>query len=226
MKNKKIQWHPAFVAAMDLELADDRQYLTFQKEYNLNTRPLQIDLLIEKKSDASPIENEIGKLFRMYNIVEYKSPADGLGIDDYYKSTAYAALFKAYGKTDNEIDETEVTLTLIRESKPEKLLHYFRERGYTVAQSYRGIYYIGNKTLFATQVIVSSELNSNAHVWLRALSGKLKKNDFHALLSRMECLTGKHEKEMADSVFQISVSANYNVPYKVDTARKRDCLKC
>ena len=33
MNNKKIQWHPAFVAAMDLELADDRQYLTFQKEY-------------------------------------------------------------------------------------------------------------------------------------------------------------------------------------------------
>ena len=49
MKAAKIQWHPGFVAAMNLEFAKNRQDLIFEKEYNLNTKPLEIDLLVIKK---------------------------------------------------------------------------------------------------------------------------------------------------------------------------------
>ena len=49
MKDKKIQWHPGFVAAMNLEFAQDRTGLIFEKEYNLNTKPLEVDLLVIKK---------------------------------------------------------------------------------------------------------------------------------------------------------------------------------
>lgn len=52
MEDIKIQWHPGFVAAMGLELMEDRDGLIFQKEYNLNTKPLEVDLLIIRK-DAS-----------------------------------------------------------------------------------------------------------------------------------------------------------------------------
>ena len=51
MKNTVIQWHPGFVAAMNLELADNREFFIFEKEYNLNTKPLEIDLLIIKKEE-------------------------------------------------------------------------------------------------------------------------------------------------------------------------------
>ena len=33
MKKKKIQWHPAFVAAMRLEFAGDREQLDFKSEF-------------------------------------------------------------------------------------------------------------------------------------------------------------------------------------------------
>lgn len=33
MKDMKIQWHPGFVAAMNLELARNRDDLVFEKEY-------------------------------------------------------------------------------------------------------------------------------------------------------------------------------------------------
>lgn len=46
MSDIKIQWHPGFVAAMDLELAENRADLIYEKEYNLNTKPLEIDLLV------------------------------------------------------------------------------------------------------------------------------------------------------------------------------------
>ena len=96
MNSKKIQWHPGFVAAMNLEFALSRDGLVFQKEYNLNTRPLAVDLLIIKKETFVQIDNEIGTIFRGHNIMEHKSPEDSLGVDDFYKSQAYAGLYKSY----------------------------------------------------------------------------------------------------------------------------------
>ena len=72
MKDIKVQWHPGFVAAMNLELAQNRDALVFEKEYNLNTKPLEIDLLVIKKEPSVLIANEIGRLFRGHNIMEYK----------------------------------------------------------------------------------------------------------------------------------------------------------
>lgn len=46
MKDTNIQWHPGFAAAMDLELRENRNDLQYEKEYNLNTKPLEVDLLI------------------------------------------------------------------------------------------------------------------------------------------------------------------------------------
>ena len=83
MNDTKIQWHPGFVAAMDLELREYRDGLVFEKEYNLNTKPLEIDLLIIKKEASVRISNEIGRLFRGHNILEYKSPDDHLDIDTF-----------------------------------------------------------------------------------------------------------------------------------------------
>lgn len=48
-KELKTQWHPAFVSAMKLELIEDAEYLDYTSEYNLNTKPLEMDLLIVKK---------------------------------------------------------------------------------------------------------------------------------------------------------------------------------
>jgi hypothetical protein len=96
MSSTKIQWHPGFAAAMNLELKEYRKDLIFEKEYNLNTKPLEIDLLIIKKEASVPIENDIGSFFRGHNILEYKSPEDSLDIDVFYKSEAYAGLYKSY----------------------------------------------------------------------------------------------------------------------------------
>ena len=70
MIDTKIQWHPGFIAAMNLELKEYRANLIFEKEYNLNTKPLEIDLLIIKKEADIRISNEIGEFFRGHNILE------------------------------------------------------------------------------------------------------------------------------------------------------------
>ena len=87
-KELKTQWHPAFVSAMKLELIEDAEYLDYTSEYNLNTKPLEMDLLIVKKEKDVEIKNEIGKIFRTHNIIEYKSPDDSMNLNTYMKVIA------------------------------------------------------------------------------------------------------------------------------------------
>ena len=62
LSDMDIQWHPGFYAAVDLELSANRTELDFQREFNLSKKPLQIDLLVIKKTGSARIENEIWRL--------------------------------------------------------------------------------------------------------------------------------------------------------------------
>lgn len=211
MRDRKVQWHPGFVAAMNLELAKNRDALVFEKEYNLNIKPLEIDLLVIKKESTVQIENEIGAFFLGHNIMEYKSPEDHLDIDTFYKVLAYAGLYKAYGETVDERKADDITVSLLRESRLEGLFRYFAEDGYSVSNPNKGIYYIEGKIMFPTQIVVTGELDKAEHTWLGALSEKLEKQDMTELLKKIRELTGKIDRELADSVLEVCIGANRQV---------------
>ncbi len=211
MNEIKIQWHPGFVAAINLELAENRDDLIYEKEYNLNTKPLEIDLLVIKKDKDVQISNEIGRMFRGHNILEYRSPEDRMDIDSFYKAGAYASLYKAYGETVDERKAEDITVSLVREAKPDGLFRYFREHKVEVSNPYPGIYYVLDGVLFFTQVIVTRELDEENHGWLKFLSDKLKKQEMEALLKRTRSLSGKLDRELADAVLEVSVKANREI---------------
>ena len=71
-----------------------------------------------------------------------------MNIDTFYKVNAYACLYKASSRRVNEIKSDNVTITLIRESKPEKLLRELEKEGFIIRNPYKGIYYTGSKTYF------------------------------------------------------------------------------
>ncbi|RKI37160.1 hypothetical protein D7V86_14490 [bacterium D16-51] len=214
MGSEEIQWHPPYVAAMNLELGEDRDKLVFIPEYTLNTGALKIDLFMENKGHGS-VRNDIGKIFRRYNIVEFKSPDDMLGIDVFIKVQGYACLFKAYGEKADGRKMEEITVSLIRWTKPDKLFGYFKEHGVEVENPCKGIYYIREMVLFPTQIIVTKELDSEKHRWLCALSGQLAEQDLRGLLTSISCLEGKMEKEYADSVLEVALRANRGLAEKL-----------
>ncbi len=211
MEDTKIQWHPAFIAAMNLEMADCRDSLRFDREYNLNVKPLVIDLLITKNQTDISINNEIGCIFRGHNIVEYKDPVDSLNIDVFFKIEGYACLYKSYGKTVDAIAENDITMTFVRENKPSGLFAYFQEHGYQVSNPFKGVYYITGNILFPAQIVVTKELKPELHVWLRALSGKLEKQDLQNLLEHMRQLTGKMDRGYAEAVLEAAFKANIQI---------------
>ncbi len=184
MEDTKIQWHPGFVAAMDMEFKEDREKLELESEHNLNKKPLEIDLLVIKKEKDSEIHNEIGRIFRGHNIMEYKSPKDQLDIDTFYKVSGYASLYKSYGKTVDGIKAEDVTISLLREAKPRELFNYFKTNNVKVEMPYKGIYYIQGISPFPAQVIVIKELGQEEHMWIKALTDKMKKTDLENLIEK------------------------------------------
>ena len=42
--DEKIQWHPAFDAALQIEFGEEAEYLEFDSEHLLSKKPMQIDV--------------------------------------------------------------------------------------------------------------------------------------------------------------------------------------
>jgi len=214
-KETRTQWHPAFCAAMRLELIENKADLDYNNEYNLNTKPIQMDLLVIKKSRDVEIKNEIGKIFRGHNIMEYKSPEDSLNVDTYVKVVGYACLYKASEVHAGDIDLEDITLTLVREGKPRELLKWFEKNDYEVREMYKGIYYVEKEGSFPIQVIVSGELSVENQKWLTALSNRLNPQDAERIVIQAEKLVQQDEKLYANSVLRVAVEENKAMFYKL-----------
>ena len=205
-KSQKLQWHPAFCSALRLELLEDAENLEFTDEFQLTEKPLQIDCTVVKVKKDCKIKNEIGKIFRKHNIFEYKSPKDELNIDTFYKAVAYACLYKVLPNHVNEIPAEEITITLIRDRKPVKLLQKLSSDGYECRKETAGIYYVSG-VMFPVQIIASSELDTDMHVQLKALTNQLNETVMRQYLLEVSAFA-EREKNLADIVLQVIVNGN------------------
>lgn len=174
MTNSKstIQWHPAFCAALKLEFQKDADALEFQREYSLSRKPLLVDLIVIKKENCA-MHNNIGAIFRKYNLFEYKSEDAALNVDTYFKTLSYAFLYKSAGDIVDQIDIRSITISFVRARKPIKLFQWFNKNGYTILPRYSGIYYITKDGFPPTQCIILSELSGEEHIFLQALKKTL-----------------------------------------------------
>jgi hypothetical protein len=102
----------------------------------------------------------------------------------------------------------DITLTFLRSRRPRKLLRELSEKGYTITEPYAGIYYIQKDTYLKTQIIVTEELEPKEHVWLRALTDRLKEEDARRLALATRDLSLKGDVDNADAVIQVSMKAN------------------
>ena len=219
MPEQNIQWHPGFYAGMQLEF---RAYkLSFETEHQLTRGPLEIDLLIIKKLSDEIIHNEIGSIFRRHNIVEFKSPADELSVDVFFKVQAYACLYKSAGEQVNGIPAEDITVSLFRDSYPREMIRQLEAFGITASQPYPGIYYFGGKGFFPTQLVVTSELPLRTHSALKIISDEAREEDVIEFIRLANTFTSQGDRNRVDSVFQVSSTANrelYEKIYKEDPA--------
>ncbi|MBT9776372.1 3-isopropylmalate dehydrogenase [Clostridium sp. MCC353] len=206
MEEKPLQWHAAFQAALQFELMEDREFLQFLKEYNLSEKPLQIDTLIIKLEPGRKVKKSLGRIFRQYNVVEYKSPSDYLSVNDFYKVMGYACLYQSDTEKVMEIRPEDLTVTLISSHYPREMIRYLGgQYGITVTSAYPGIYYVEG-LLFPIQILVTKNLSKEEHVWLSRLRCDLEiKKDIEPLARAYE---GKQKNPLYAAVMDLIIRAN------------------
>ena len=74
--------------------------------------------------------------------------------------------------------------------------------------------------LFPTQIVVTKELDKKEHTWLTALSEGMEKQDMEAFLEKIDALTQKFDRELADSVLEVSIRANRKMVEELRGDRK------
>ena len=70
----------------------------------------------------------IGRIFRKYNIIEYKSPDDYLTVNDFYKVYGYCCFYQADTENVLAILPEELTITFICNHYPRMMIQHLKKQ--------------------------------------------------------------------------------------------------
>lgn len=154
---------------LKIELATTDTNTGYKPDNCMYMRPVAAYLLAILKSPDIEIQNDIGKIFKGHNIIDYTFLRGEPDIDHLYKTIAYASLYKSSGIEDDLIKTEDVTVTLVSHHIPQQLFDRLKELGIETEKTEKGIYQIKGSILFNTQVIVSGEMGENEQEWLKSL---------------------------------------------------------
>lgn len=174
MEKTKLQWHPAFGVALRITMQDEMKYLEMHEEHLLSKKPLQMDILIIKKTQDIQIKKKIGMIFRKHNIIEYKSPEDSLSVNDFYKVYGYSCIYQSNTDRVKEIDPEELTLTFACSHYPRKFLRHLETvRGMRAEYQGGGIYYLKGDPI-PMQLLITPKLTYKENYWLQSMRTDLQ----------------------------------------------------
>ncbi|SHK17790.1 3-isopropylmalate dehydrogenase [Hespellia stercorisuis] len=202
-----IQWHPAFSASVQIEFEDEKEKLSFESEHLLGKKPMQIDELVIKVKEKETIHKNIGRIFRRYNIIEYKDPDDYLSVNDFYKVYGYTCFYQADTEKVRQIEPDELTITFICNHFPREMIKHLQDfRRLSAVKQGAGIYYLKGDS-FPIQLIITKELDPKENRWLRSLRKDI--HDKEEIEELLRCYEGKKKSKLYQVAMDVITKANW-----------------
>ena len=201
-KPEKIQYHYGFYGAVNFCYEEFSDQMQFLQEYEIGKEPVRIDMLIINNSAV--LTDSIGKFFKKYNVLEYKSPRDNLSIDDFYKAQGYACLYKGSAKTVNSIPIEEITVSLFRHIYPNKLFEELERTGLKIDNVKPGIYYVTGRLCVPAQIVIASQLADDGYEAFKILAKDASEEDVKNFIEYSE---NKHEDNI-EAILRVSAALN------------------
>ena len=171
------QWHPQFVMSLKEALSDalpgDVEIIP---ELALSSKPLDIDVVVVKKSKSARLRHPLADIFRTYNLFEFKNPDDRLESNDYDKGMAIARLYKVI-KHEKMLTLDEITMTFISTRYPRAMFDMIRSRGLTLHRGnpIPGIYRVEGEPILAQVIVIKEFLGpEEAYMFAPFLTGRGK----------------------------------------------------
>ena len=202
----KLDWHTGFEGGLRLSLRNYAYYIDIEREHYLSSEPLRIDFLVIKKNAGAVIDNAIGRGFLGHNIIEYKNPNDELNIDVLWKVIGYAALYKSFGESVDQIKITDITISILRAIKPVKLFKDLTDAGKNIVQEYPGVYAISDLIEIPVRIIVTDELEDSELMAFSVMSQNASEEEIRQFVQEASMLKEPGYRRNADAVLQISAN--------------------
>lgn len=203
------------------------EYLCYEVEHQLGSKPNIVDLLIIKKKTDITIPLPFLNNFRAHNLIEFKSPDDNLNINDFFMGLAYISEYKSHGSPADERKPTDLTMTFLREKLPVGLLESLADLGASINNKEPGVYIIGGIFPFLMQIVAYKDLqNHQAFLWLRALTRDLSQEDALNLLeasAKANDSNDQRKQNNIDSILFVCGKENHDVFTKL--YRESDMIK-
>ena len=179
MSKRNIDRESGTYSGLMLSLRKYRDRLEIKHGVKLSGKPREMDcLIIDKKYPGDVMDNAIAKFFSLHNIIELKSFSETLNIASIWKVISYGAQYIS----EQDFKADDVTLTLIRVSKPVKAMRLLREQGYGMDNPLPGVYYISGMSAMRLQIIVSSELAGEEYAPLRIQRKNAREEDIRKFI--------------------------------------------
>ena len=112
---------------------------------------------------------------------------------------------------------------MVRDIHPKVLFTKIVEEGGKVVEKYPGVYYVSGIFNTPSQILVTSELDPSMHASLRILTRRAKAADVETFLRMAQGFTEPGDRQNANAVLQLSVSANRSVYEEI---KRRDPVMC
>ena len=207
----RTRFHYGFYAAMEVEYDLKKIPLTYEQEVELGKDPIRLDFLIIKKEPDVILHDPIGEFFKQVNIFEYKSPEDGLSIDDFYKVQGYGLIYKGFGRKVNELPIENITLTIVRHTHPRDMLKMLEDSGIVIRETYPGIYRFEGKLSIPVQLVVSSQLPRGKYEGLRLIAKGATVGEIKTYAEKAIASGNERIKENAGTVIDVCFAVNKNL---------------
>ena len=207
----RTRFHYGFYAAMEVEYDLKKIPLTYKQEVELGKAPVRLDFLIIKKGPDVVLQDPIGEFFKQVNIFEYKSPEDGLSIDDFYKVQGYGLIYKGFSHKVNELPIENITLTIVRHTHPRDMLKMLENSGIVVRETYPGIYRFEGKLSIPVQLVVSSQLPIGEYEGVRLLAKGATVENIKNYAEKAIASNNERIKENAGTVIDVCLAVNKNL---------------
>jgi len=210
-KTPRSDWHIGFEALLLIDLYQYGNRVQLRREEILGVEPPRADYLILVQDGSVRFEKEIFRSFRKFNVLEYKNPQDRLNGDVLRKICAYGNFLISTANPAGSIPDDQVTLSVFRARKNQKLFSDLEKRGMLVHTEVPGIYRVEKLTDLPLQIVITNELSGPEYAAYRALSDQAKQADVRQVMENDQQATDEELHNWYRTVMKLIVVKNPDI---------------
>lgn len=166
----KSDWHAGFEAYLKVDAHDAEGGIAeVIVEHPLGEAAPRIDFIIWLHEEGTRLNKEIYRIFRRFNVIEYKNPHDMLNWRVIHKVIGYANLYVGLAENEGDRPKEQVTISIFRAVKNPELFMELEKLGHLVPDQTKGIYHIDGLTDFPFQIVIMTELEGKEYAAARAM---------------------------------------------------------